>query len=105
MSTDPGVGAWVCILRCADGSDYVGSRREGLERRIADHQTARFGGYAAIRRPVVLVWSQEFQRITDAIAAERRLEGWRREKKEALIAGRLDPLPALSRTARSRRED
>jgi len=105
MSTEPGVGAWAYILRCADGSYYVGSTRESLERRIADHQTARFGGYTAIRRPVVLVWSQEFQRITDAIAAERRLKGWRREKKEALISGRLDLLPALSRTARSRREE
>jgi putative endonuclease len=34
-----------------------------------------------------LVWSQEFQRITDAIAAERQIKGWSRAKKEALIRG------------------
>jgi putative endonuclease len=43
-----------------------------------------------------LVFAQEFQRITDAIAAERQVKGWRREKKEALIRGDWDALPALA---------
>jgi putative endonuclease len=34
--------------------------------------------------------------ITDAIAAERQLKGWRREKKEALIRGDLEALPRPS---------
>jgi putative endonuclease len=38
-----------------------------------------------------------FQRIGDAIAAERQVKGRRREKKEALIEGRLDLLPALAK--------
>jgi predicted GIY-YIG superfamily endonuclease len=46
---------------------------------------------------VTLVYHQQFQRITDAIAAERQLKGWRREKKEALIRGDFELLTALSR--------
>jgi len=44
-----------------------------------------------------LVFAQHFQRITDAIAAERQVKGWRREKKIALIEGRFGDLPGLSR--------
>ncbi len=89
--------AFVYILRCADGSYYVGSARDELDHRIAEHQTGLFGGYTARRRPVTLVFHQEFQQITDAIAAERRLKGWSRAKKEALIAGDFDLLRSLSK--------
>jgi putative endonuclease len=91
------VGAWLYILRCADGSYYVGTTRESLERRVAEHQAGTFGGYTARRRPVTLVYHQQFQRITDAVEAERQVKGWRREKKEALVRGELQLLPALSR--------
>jgi putative endonuclease len=33
-----------------------------------------------------LVWSESFVHIADAIAAERKIKGWSRAKKEALIA-------------------
>jgi putative endonuclease len=91
------VGAWLYILRCADGSYYVGTTRTDLEVRFAAHQVGHFGGYTSTRRPVVLVYSDYFDRIVDAIAAERQIKGWSRAKKEALIAGRFDLLPALSR--------
>jgi putative endonuclease len=90
-------GAYPYILRCADGSYYVGTARLGLERRIAEHHEGGLDGYTARRRPVTLAFSQHFQRIEDAIAAERQIKGWRREKKEALIDGKLDLLPVLSR--------
>jgi putative endonuclease len=91
------VGAWLYILLCADGSYYTGTTRTNLEFRLAEHQTGHFGGYTATRRPVVLVYSEYFDRIVDAIAAERQVKGWSRAKKEALIAGRFDLLPGLSR--------
>ncbi len=93
-------GAWLYILRCKDGSYYVGTTRGALETRLAEHNDGRFQGYTSIRRPVELVFSQHFSQITDAIAAERQVKGWRRDKKEALIAGKLDHLPSLARTAR-----
>jgi putative endonuclease len=45
---------------------------------------------------VRLVWHQEFQQITDAIAVERQLKGWGRAKKEALIRGEWEMVRKLS---------
>jgi putative endonuclease len=91
----------VYILRCADGSYYVGLTKAGLDKRLAEHQDGAFEGYTSKRRPVVLVWSQEFLVLTQAIEFERQLKGWRREKKEALIRGDYCALPRLARTAKS----
>jgi putative endonuclease len=93
--------AWVYMLRCADGSYYVGSARGAdLEKRLGEHRDGTFGGYTSHRRPVELVFSESFERIDEAVAAERRIKGWSRAKKEALIAGALDRLPELSRRGR-----
>jgi putative endonuclease len=95
------MSAYLYILRCADGSYYIGTTRGSLEMRLAEHQAGRFDGYTARRRPVVLVFHQEFDRVQDAIAAERQVKGWRREKKEALIRGDFAALPASSQRAAS----
>ena len=89
--------AFLYILRCADDSYYVGTTRGTLDNRVAEHDAGHFGGFTAKRRPVKLVFHQEFQRITDAIAAERQVKGWRRAKKEALIRGDFDALPLLAK--------
>ena len=90
-------GAYLYILRCADGSYYVGTTVSGLDRRVAEHQAGTFGGFTSSRRPVTLVYYEHFDRLWDAAAAERRVKGWRREKKEALIRGDFALLPALAR--------
>jgi predicted GIY-YIG superfamily endonuclease len=95
------MSAHLYILRCADGSYYVGTARDGLEKRIAEHQAGIFDGYTAYRRPVTLVFHQQFERVDDAVAAERQVKGWRREKKEALIRGDFPALPYLSRRTAS----
>ena len=84
------------MLRCSDGRYYVGSARGGLERRVQEHQSGLIPGYTASRRPVELVYAEHFPDITDAIAAEHQVKGWRRAKKEALIRGDHAALPALS---------
>jgi putative endonuclease len=90
------MSAFVYMLRCSDGSYYVGTTRVSLEERIAQHNAGHFGGYTAKRRPVTLVFAQEFQRITDVIAAERQLKGWSRAKKEALVRGDYATIKALA---------
>ncbi|KPG01067.1 excinuclease ABC subunit C [Rhodopseudomonas sp. AAP120] len=90
-------GAFLYIVRCADGSLYIGTTRDSLEMRVAQHNEGTFKGYTSSRRPVVLVYSQWFEQITDAIANERKLKGWSRAKKEALIRGDLDALPDLAK--------
>ncbi|WP_393955959.1 GIY-YIG nuclease family protein [Methylorubrum sp. POS3] len=84
---------FVYILRCADGSYYVGSSRgESLDKRLGEHQAGTYAGYTSRRRPVTLVWSEPFERFDEAVAYERRLKGWSRAKKEALIHGDWDGL-------------
>ena len=91
----------VYVLRCSDDSFYVAITRAGLEKRLGEHTSGRYRScYTFRRRPVVLVWSQEFVSLKDAIACERKLKGWRRAKKEALIAGDFERLPLLSKTAK-----
>ncbi len=91
------MAAWVYILRCSDRSYYVGSTRKALEQRVGEHQTGIVKGYTRRRRPLRLVYAQEFDHITDAIAAERQLKGWSRAKKEALIKGDMALLKDLAR--------
>lgn len=74
------------LLRCSDASYYAG-HTDDLMLRMAQHQVGECGGYTATRRPVVLMWSQEFTTREEALAAERQIKGWSRAKKEALIAG------------------
>jgi putative endonuclease len=90
-------GAYAYVLRCADGSYYVGSARLGLEQRVAEHNAGRFGGYTSTRRPVTLVWAQHCLDITDAIAIERQIKGWSRAKKEALIRGDYGEIRVLAK--------
>ena len=89
-------GAFLYILRCSDGSYYIGTTRTALEIRIAEHNAGTLGGYTSTRRPVTLVYSEWFDRITDAIENERKLKRWSRAKKEALIRGDFDALRQLS---------
>jgi putative endonuclease len=89
--------AFVYILKCADGSYYTGTTRGELEKRVTEHNAGLFAGYTSKRRPVKLAFSQAFERITDAISAERQIQGWSRAKKEALIRGDFEALPSLAK--------
>ena len=60
-------------------------------------ETGAYPGYTSTRRPVRLVWSEHFERITDAIAIERKIKGWSRAKKEALITGDLAKIRQLAK--------
>jgi len=93
---------YVYILRCRDNSYYVGSTKE-LERRLAEHQAGVGAEYTRHRLPVELAWALEMSRIDDAFALEKRIQGWSRAKREALIQGRMADLPGLS-VSRYRRE-
>ncbi|GGB22650.1 hypothetical protein GCM10011492_10570 [Flexivirga endophytica] len=87
---------WTYILRCGDGSYYVGSTKD-LDLRMAQHATGAGGDYTRKRLPVELVWSREAEHIREAYELEKKVQGWSRAKREALIAGRFDLLPGLSK--------
>ncbi|WP_139978049.1 GIY-YIG nuclease family protein [Nocardioides litoris] len=87
--------AWTYILRCSDRTYHVGSTID-LERRMGQHQEGLGAAYTRGRRPVELAWCAEFASVRDAFEFEKRVQGWGRLKREALIAGRWDLLPRLA---------
>jgi putative endonuclease len=89
--------AFVYVLECADSRYYVGSTRGELETRVAEHNAGTFGGYTFSRRPVKLVYSEFFENIMDAVTMERRIKGWSRIKKEALINGDFERIKELAK--------
>ena len=89
---------YVYILRCFDGSFYVGVTNDPA-RRVNEHNDGLDRTcFTFKRRPVELVFQAPFQDVNQAIAFEKQLKGWRRAKKEALINGDWEKLPALSRS-------
>ena len=100
MATTPG---WLYILRCADGSYYVGSTTN-LAVRVAEHESGIGCEYTSQRLPVKLVYSQEFQDYQQAFVRERQVKGWSRAKKECLIRGDFDRLVSLSKSRNAKDE-
>ena len=91
-------GATVYFLLCADGSYYLGITRRAIETRVSEHEQASDPlCYTASRRPVTLLHAEHYDRIDEAIAAERRMKGWSRAKKEAYVRGDFEALRRLAK--------
>jgi len=84
------------MLRCSDGSYYVGSARD-LDHRMMQHYSGRGAQYTSTRMPVELVWFEPFDRVDEAYAREKQVQRWSRAKREALISGRISDLSALAK--------
>ena len=88
--------AYMYILRCDDGTFYVGSCRN-LDHRLWLHDIGEGAEYTKRRRPVKLVYSEEFPNVGDAFVREKQVQGWSRAKRIALISFQGENLPNLSR--------
>ena len=86
---------WTYILRCSDGSYYVG-HTDNLDARMASHGAGTGSGYTAKRRPLELIWATDLQDRHTAFSLERQLKGWSRAKKEAFMRGEWERLPMLA---------
>jgi len=93
-----GMGFFVYILRCSDGSLYVGHTAD-LDQRLAAHNAGRAALFTRMRRPVVVAYFEQFTDELDAIRREAQIKKWSRSKKEALVSG---DLVALHEAARRR---
>jgi len=90
---------FVYILRCSDGSYYTG-HSDNLERRIHEHQSgASSSCYTFKRRPLQLVFSQDFPTREEALSAEQQIKGWSRKKKEAMMRGDWAEVSRLARSS------
>ena len=91
----PTLAYYIYMFRCSDGSYHVGHTND-LEHRLAAHERGAIEGYTPSRRPVELVFSDQFSTRQEAFHRERQIKGWFRARKEALIKGDWDGLVELS---------
>ncbi len=76
---------YVYILKCADGSYYTGVTNN-LNRRVYEHEEGLDKrAYTYNKRPVRLMYHEEFGHIDEAIESEKKIKRWSRRKKRALI--------------------
>lgn len=75
---------WVYIMTNRSDTLYIGMTNN-LPRRIWQHRVGNVEGFAATYRIDRSIYAEAFPEVRDAIAREKQLKGWRREKKVALI--------------------
>ena len=72
------------IVKCRDGSLYTGWTNN-LEKRIEDHNAGRGAKYTKARRPVVLVYMEEFPTKQEAMKREWEIKRLSRKEKLSMI--------------------
>ena len=76
--------AYVYILRCRDESLYTGWTND-LEQRVAAHNTGKGAKYTKARRPVELVYFEEFETKEQAMKREYAIKQMARKDKLELV--------------------
>jgi len=77
---------YVYILRCSDDSLYCGWTTD-LEHRVAAHNNGSGAKYTRSRRPVVLVYTEQYEDKGAALSREWHIKRMRRNEKLELIKG------------------
>ena len=75
---------WVYIVGSLTGTLYIGMTNN-IDRRIAEHKSREFDGFALKYHCDRLVYYESFDDVRKAIDREKQLKGWIRAKKIALI--------------------
>lgn len=89
-------GGYMYILGCGDDSFYTGSTID-LLLRLDQHRNGEGAQHTRARLPVKLLYYEPFDRIDEAFAREKQVQGWSRAKKTALIRGNISELKQLAR--------
>ncbi|UYN95581.1 MAG: GIY-YIG nuclease family protein [Enhydrobacter sp.] len=76
---------WVYILTSSSGNAMYIGVTNNLENRIWEHRSGTGSEFAKKYRVTRLVYAEEYDNPTDAIAREKQLKGWRRERKNGLV--------------------
>ena len=86
----------VYILKCSDGLTYTGITNN-ISRRFDEHQKGlNKNCFTYKRRPLELIFNQEFNDVEQAIYFEKKIKNWSAKKKLALAKGEYDILQILS---------
>lgn len=75
---------FVYILECSDGMYYTGITWN-LKKRLSEHNSGIKAAIQPSRRPVKIVYSEEFEARILAAKREKEIKGWNRHKKKILI--------------------
>ena len=75
---------YVYVLSNYSKTLYVGLTND-LERRVWEHKSKLVEGFTKKYNVTKLIYSEECGEIEEAIAREKEIKGWRRDKKVALI--------------------
>ncbi|MDX2104702.1 MAG: GIY-YIG nuclease family protein [Alphaproteobacteria bacterium] len=90
------------MLHCRGGFIYTG-HTDDLERRTAEHISRAVPGYTREHLPVKLIWSQSFATRLEALEAERRIKGWSKSKKLALVRNDWSMISTLAKSRKNQR--
>jgi putative endonuclease len=76
--------AWVYILRCSDGSLYTGWTND-IEKRLASHNRGTASKYTRGRRPVKMIFKEEFGTKEEAMSREAEIKSLTRSEKLLIV--------------------
>jgi len=72
---------YVYILKCSDGLTYTGITNN-ISRRFEEHQKGmNTGSFTYKRRPVELIFHQEFNDVKQVILFEKKIKKWSAKKE------------------------
>ena len=87
---------YIYILECNDGLLYTGITND-ISRRFEEHQKGRnSNSFTHKRRPLKLIFYQNFNDIKQAIYFEKKIKKWSAKKKLALANGDFEMLQILA---------
>ena len=75
---------YVYLLRCADGTLYCGWTTD-MEARLKAHNAGKGAKYTRSRRPVALVYTEEYEDRHEALSREWHIKRMSRAEKERLL--------------------
>lgn len=75
---------YIYMVRCKDGSLYTGWTNN-LDKRVRAHNEGTGAKYTKSKRPVELVYYEEYESKIDAMKREYEIKQFSKKKKEALI--------------------
>ena len=77
---------FVYIVECADGSYYTGYTTD-IQRRLNEHNySTRSAKYTRSRRPVKLIYSEEYNTLSEALKREHAIKKLSRKRKKDLVS-------------------
>jgi len=77
---------YLYILQCNDNSFYTGITKD-IPQRLIRHNSGKGARYTNSRRPVKLVYFEQYDNESDARKREWEIKSWKRAKKEKLVLG------------------